>query len=517
MSFVSHDAAINYLAETIDPTKMYRLLRKGEYIYLYCRFVHKVGFEPCRATLRLRKSKRYVTADTLAEVYELYGCAKHNHEIIYETCKAEHEHTWIDEEFKSQEEAEERFKNLTQFYVYRRRFRSFDKRIFLGCKGRGKARATKCYSIAYIYPSIHLNNPKYYLKGCFTHNHEPNTKDLLCAIPHEHQIIDMTFSSMEEFTQYMTDNDMENSMKKYNYHASANGKVKIHNWICNQHVKWQVRDQRYKRKIKKDKVDYHDCPAHFTMVEPLKVKGEKIKMTGCVTHNHEVQKTRISLKFKNDVFARMDAIGITEEQKFRAYRRFRTLVLDMKKTYGSDFLDAFDGNDVDVSKELIAFKDHFLDKYPKAANVKLCSTQKSGISVKTRREVKKKRILEKLKYVHHLIEDMELTEENEEFMDKTVNALKLVPGLKEAFARAPTKRLLNNSEVQQSIAKSPPKKRKKKVAEMTATTREEIQHEPQVISIDDHYYVTSVDNFSYSIVPEPGTSSSSATTTVIFR
>ena len=48
--------------------------------------------------------------------------------------------------------------------------------------------------------------------------------------------------------------------------------------------------------------------------------------------------------------------------------------------------------------------------------------------------MKKKRLLEKLRYVHNLVEQMEMDDASEDYMDKTVNAMKAIPGLNEAFA-----------------------------------------------------------------------------------
>ena len=129
---------------------------------------------------------------------------------------------------------------------------------------------------------------------------------------------------------------------------------------------------------------------------------------------------------------------MSDEQKARNFRRFRDLVLQLKKKHGEGFLAEFKSEDVNITRDLISFNDTFLTRYPQAANSALSSSKSFHAVLKARREMKKKKLLERLRYVHNMVEAMELmgdkAEENEDYMDRATAAVRGIPGLVDAFA-----------------------------------------------------------------------------------
>merc|ERR1719507_2000038 len=109
--------------------------------------------------------------------------------------------------------------------------------------------------------------------------------------------------------------------------------------VTGKNIKKEVWKNRYKRK--KKVVESYDCPARMYLVEPakpsntVKVMGKNIKkevaetedetnnyihLTGCLAHNHESAQSKLSVKFRKDVYSRMEQLGMSEEQKSRNFR-----------------------------------------------------------------------------------------------------------------------------------------------------------------------------------------------------
>ena len=228
--------------------------------------------------------------------------------------------------------------------------------------------------------------------------------------------------------------------------------------------------------------------------ENIDAESKRVHLTGCLAHNHDQVQSKFSVKFRKDVFFRMDELGMSNEQKTRNYRRFRDLVLQHKKKHGDDFLTQFSCEDVHVTRDLISFKDHFLVKYPQAANSALSSSKSFHAVIKSRREMKKKKLLERLRYVHNLVEQMDFNEENEDYMDKTTTAIRGIPGLNEAFGNKHKRKIdqdntLNETELatasilpnssMQVMSPSPKKKSRKMTNIKRKQPKEELQLEEQ--------------------------------------
>ena len=449
IEFGHHEDALTYLQKIYHLDFLFNRVKKVPgLVHFGCKKMR----QSCSANIVVRTAKLRVSDDVNLTVFQVVGCVSHNHSIEVLPCNANHEHDIINEVFDSKEQVELKLGELQKIHHYRRRNCVRDGRVHLSCKKKDGDNPGLCKAHIHLLQinDVIDSNPKFWLKGCLAHSHAPSKRHLLCSEPHEHQIIDVSFKSMQEFQSYLEDNELDNHMKKVNDHIGVDGKNRVHRYICSKQTYWAT---RYKRKKKKP--DFFDCSAAMYLNEPLKnaknpVENVPLHLTGCLEHSHEVCKSKFSVKFRKEIYARMDGLNMTKDQKFRNFRRFRDLVLDMKKKYGEGFLDQFDVDDVHVTKDLISFNSNFTSKYPKAANTAL-SNQKSLLAVlKSRRELKKKRLLDRLKYVHNLVDQMEVNEENEDYMDKTMKALKMVPGLNEVFA---PKKKQDSAEEEMVVAK----------------------------------------------------------------
>ena len=549
IAFVNEVDAMNYARDKLDAEFLYSKNYKNysESNTIYIQYFCRPGLKgtKCRASLRIRKSKRYVSEHILVPVYELIGCVYHNHPLEFKPCLAQHEHDPIDKTFPTLEEAEACLTQLQKIYTYRRRDCIQEGgRVYLNCKKKDYKLGGVCKAHVHL-----VQRPKsdgtlmYRVKGCLAHCHPPTKhgRDKFCNHDHEHQIIDMKFKTLADFQAYLEESELDCQFSKHTAALSAHTKTRCHQYICSRHTFWK---NRYKRK--KKVVDAFDCPARMYLVEPqiktektAKVKNDSnteqenfVHLTGCLAHNHPSAQSKFSVKFRKDVYSRMDQLNMSEEQKSRNFRRFRDLVLQLKKKHGEGFLAEFKSEDVNVSRDLISFKDHFLLRYPQAANSALSSTKSFHAVLKSRRELKKKKLLERLRYVHNLVEQMDLNEENEDYMDRTSAAIKAIPGLVEAFGkqRKPQKNedqpqdeteiatssilQASSSSIHEISSNSPAKKKRKPAVKRKLESKEEI-HEVHHIEHVEHvehvehsvehaqpveeYYVTD-ESFPYTVI-----------------
>jgi len=523
IAFATEEDAIHYAIENFDVESLFNKTssRHGKSRFsTHTHFNCKQGSKPfyCQASLRIRPSRRFVSNTTIVQVYELIGCVKHNHELEFRPCLIKHTHEIIDELYNTFQEAEERLTALSQRYSYRRSDNK-DGRIYLKCKKKGQEKGSLCPAHIHIVQlTLSDGLTKVRVKGCVAHCHPPMKKNIICEYEHEHQVIDMTFKDMAEFQNYLEESELDAQFSKHTGGANGASKTKCHRYICTKHNFWK---NRYKRK--KKIMEYYECPAMMYLNEPIQSKCGKqpIHLTGCLTHNHEVSKTKFSVKFRREVSRQMELLNMTKEQKFRNFRRFRDLVLEMKKKMGDSFLDEFSVEDVNVSRDLISFKEHFMLRYPQAANSALLNSKSFQAVLKARRELKKKRLLEKLRYVHTLVEQMELNEDTEDYMDKTVGALKIIPGLNEAFSKR--KQPLEEAEPLHSVITTtgninvtfesgpPAPKRRKKATNKKAVQEQQPIHQP-IVTLPpeppgqedvEEYYVTD-DAFPYIVTRSDG-------------
>ena len=90
ISFVNEEDARNYARDKLDAEFLYSMRMSNvsdgsagtaKNIIYTCR--PYIKGTNCKAQLRIRKSKRYVSENILVPVYELIGCAHHTHELEY--------------------------------------------------------------------------------------------------------------------------------------------------------------------------------------------------------------------------------------------------------------------------------------------------------------------------------------------------------------------------------------------------------------------------------------------------
>ena len=563
IAFIGEVEAMNYARDKLEAEFLYKPIVKdfgsSKYIMYVCNANRNSnlikGVTKCKATLRIRKSKRYVDEHTLVSVYELIGCVYHNHQLEFKPCMAKHEHDVFDETFDTLEEGEACLAQLQKIHTYRRRDCKQDGgRVFMNCKKKDNELGGVCKAhVHMVQRPIADGSFIYRIKGCLAHCHPPTQgkhRTKFCNHDHDHNIIDMKFKSMADFQVYLEDSELDCQFSKHTASMSAHTKTRCHQYICSRHTFWK---NRYKRK--KKVVESYDCPARMYLVEPaktsntVKVMGKNIKkevaetedetnnyihLTGCLAHNHESAQSKLSVKFRKDVYSRMEQLGMSEEQKSRNFRRFRDLVLQLKKKHGEGFLAEFKSEDVNVTRDLISFNDHFLLRYPQAANSALSSSKSFHAVLKARREMKKKKLLERLRYVHNMVEAMDLTgdqaEDNEDYMDRATAAVRGIPGLVDAFA-SKRKSQISNSEQQEAgqprdetemattsilpsssimhegVSSSPPKKRKKfikrkQLKEELIESAEQAHHHHQPIETVEHVEQHQVEHHGQQVLHE---------------
>ena len=481
MRYLEKEFNIFYVFNQIDHTKV---VESDRTMY---RCKQRISHN-CGASLVLHKSKRFVKKDLIARVYDITGCHHHNHQVITQPCRGEHEHQIIDEVYPTVLSAEERIQDLSTIHNYSRRDHLREERSYFSCKRKDpdalpnsinqlcKAHIyllkEKVFSIQTLCEGGEYQF-QYRVRGCLNHCHAPARKNVLCCEDHDHQVIDMSFPALADFLKYLEDNEMDHNVKKFNDHLQSGGKYKIHKYNCSKHIHWGT---RYKTK-KERKTEFYKCPAALYVTEPLKSKSENVIVTGCLTHNHEIQKSKFTVKFRKEVDAMMEELGMSKEQKHRNFRRFREKVCQMKKKHGSTIVGEFTAQDIIVSRECITFKDNFIDQNPLGADVLPLTKNRNPVKVtKARRELKQKRLLEKLRYVHNLVHQMELNEADEDYMDKTVNALKHVPNLSNVFAPGKRKAEEQPASDEPLLAPPSPKKKRKSSSKQKSQPQEEIVH-----------------------------------------
>ena len=151
---------------------------------------------------------------------------------------------------------------LQNKYTYRRRDCIQEGgRVYMNCKKHDSERGGVCKAHVHM-----VRRPKsdgtfiYRVKGCLAHCHPPtrNGRDKYCSHDHEHELIEMTFETMEAFQTYLEDSELDCQFSKHTAALNTNGKVRRHMYICSRHIFWK---SRYKRK--KKIVDFIDCPARY--------------------------------------------------------------------------------------------------------------------------------------------------------------------------------------------------------------------------------------------------------------
>ena len=385
-------------------------------LYLSCKMKLRLG---CKAELRLRKSKRYINDWIQIPVYEIASCNYHNHEIEAYPCITEHDHQLLDRWFESQELAEEYVKELRSEYTYDSRETVKSTRTYFACREK------ECKAHFHVFLSK-LND--YRVKGCLNHSHDSKKNKAnvtSCPMDHQHQFIELEFDTKEEFQAYFEESDLENQFTKTSSHVHKSY------YRCLQFK--DLYTKKYQRKLaKKVEVEKFDCKITLIVLGPHKTQTNWT-LKGCIAHNHEITKNRIPTKIRKEAFIIMSNMGLEENVKQRNYRKFRDTVLQLRQKHGSAFLDQMTIEDIMFDSQSMCFSEAFMQRFPGQTGQLRPRGKGCATKLRVRRERKRKKILEQIQILKNKLDAMEHSEENEVFLDKTLSALKEIPGISDEY------------------------------------------------------------------------------------
>ena len=454
-AFPKYEDAINYLIDEFDVKNTFSV-HKRQY---QCKLKQQLG---CKAEIRIRNSKRYINDFVQIPVFEIGCCHYHNHKFEVYPCLNDHEHVPIDKVFDKEETAEEYVKELLKERGYSRQDSEHPKilKVRYSCHVKG------CRAFFQVFPS-RLDQVR--VKGCLSHSGHTtkNVRTLGCPIDHEHQFIELEFASKEEFDVYFLNSELRDQFVSRGCQSDTGKKAPVggadkYYYRCNLDIRKNA--TKPGKLTKKIPVQKFDCQVQLMLIKPKTTEGKWI-FRGCIQHTHEIIKTRIPPKIRLEAFNIMSSMELPKLTQDRNFKRFREMVFRMRKKQGSNMiLNEMTIEDLIFQPEMISFRQEFIDEH----NLKAWQNVQPGEkryekNVGTRREIKRKKLLEQVELLKQKLENLEHNEENEQFLDKTESVFKEIPGItEEYFAR---KRAKNSQEVYHQdivVREEPVPKRRKK-------------------------------------------------------